>query len=52
VNARSLQITYKSKGNITGSGHFELSADSKTLTMTESLVGQRAPRSILVFERE
>jgi hypothetical protein len=52
VNARSLQITYKSKGNITGSGHIELSADAKSLTMTESPVGQSAPRSILVFDRE
>lgn len=52
VNARSLHITYKSKGNITGSGQIELSADSRTLTMTESLVGQSAPKSILVFDRE
>jgi hypothetical protein len=52
VNARSLQITYKSRGDITGSAQIELSADSKTLTMTESLVGQSKPKSILEFDRE
>jgi hypothetical protein len=52
VNARSLEITYKSKGNITGSAQMELSADLKTLTMIESLVGQIKPKSILVFVRE
>jgi hypothetical protein len=52
INARSLQITYKSRGSITGSGQIELSADSKTLTMTERLAGQSKPKSILVFDRE
>jgi hypothetical protein len=52
INARSLQITYKSRGSITGSAQIELSADSKTLTMTESLVGQSKPKSILEFDRE
>src|SRR5271168_2147010 len=52
ANARSLQITYKSKGDITGSAQIELSADSKTLTVTERLVGQSKPKSVLVFDRE
>ena len=52
VNERSLEITYKSKGKITGSRQIELSTDLKTLTMTERLVGQGRPKSILVFDRE
>ncbi len=52
VDERSLEITYKSKGEITGTLRVELSADLKALTMTERLVGQRRPKSILVFDRE
>ena len=52
VNERSLEITYKSKGKITGTWQTELSTDLKTLTMTERLVGQSMPKSILVFDRE
>ena len=52
MNERSLEITYKSKGKITGTWQTELSTDLKTLTMTERLVGQSRPKSILVFDRE
>jgi hypothetical protein len=52
VSARSLEITYKSKGKITGTQQIELSTDLKTLTTTERLVGQSRPKSILVFDRE
>ena len=52
VNERSLEITDKSKGTTTGTRQIELSPDLKTLTMTEQLVGQSRPKSILVFERE
>jgi hypothetical protein len=52
VNERSLEIRYKSKGKITGTSQIELSPDLKTLTMTERLVGQSRPKSILVFDRE
>jgi hypothetical protein len=52
VNARSLEITYKFKGKITGTRQIELSTDLKVLTMTERLVGQSRPKSILVFDRE
>jgi hypothetical protein len=52
VNERSLEITYKLKGKITGTQQIELSTDLKTLTMTERLVGQSRPKSILVFDRE
>ena len=52
VDERSLDITYKFKGKITGTWQIELSTDLKTLTMTERLVGQSRPKSILVFDRE
>jgi hypothetical protein len=52
VNERSLEIKYKFKGKITGTQQIELSPDLKTLTMTERLVGQSRPKSILVFDRE
>ncbi len=52
MDERSLEITYKSKGKLTGTLQVELSTDLKTLTMTERLVGQRRPKSILVFDRE
>ena len=52
VNERSLEITDKFKGKITGTRQVELSADLKTLTVTVHLVGQNRPKSILVFDRE
>jgi hypothetical protein len=52
VNERSLEITEKSKGTMTGTRQIELSPDLKTLTVTERLVGQSKPQSILVFERD
>jgi hypothetical protein len=52
VNERSLEITYKFKGATTGTQQIELSTDLKTLTMTERLVSQSRPKSILVFDRE
>jgi hypothetical protein len=52
VNERSLEITDKLKGKITGTRQIELSTDLKTLTMTVRLVGQSRPKSILVFDRE
>jgi len=52
MNERSLEITDKFKGKITGTRQIELSTDIKTLTMTVRLVGQSRPKSILVFDRE
>jgi hypothetical protein len=52
VNERSLEITDKFKGKITGTRQIELSTDLKTLTMTDRLVGESRPKSILVFDRE
>jgi hypothetical protein len=52
VNGRSLEITYQFNGNITDIRQIALSPDLATLTMTESLVGQSRPKSVLVFDRE
>jgi hypothetical protein len=52
VNERSLEITEKSKGKITGTRQIELSRDLKTLTVIVRLVGQSRPQSILVYDRE
>ena len=52
VNQRSLEITDKFKGKITGTRQMELSTDLKTLTMSLHLEGQSRPKSILVFDRE
>ena len=52
VNERSVEISYKSNGKVTGTLQIELSTDLRTLTMTERLVGQSKPKSILVFDRE
>ena len=52
VNGRSLEITYKSKGKITSTRQIGLSTDLKVLTMTERLVGESRPKSILVFDQE
>jgi hypothetical protein len=52
VNERSLEITEKFKGTITGTRQIELSRDLKTLTVTVRLVGQSRPQSILVYDRE
>ena len=51
VNERSLEIAYKFKGSITRTRQIGLSADLRTLTMTESSAGESRPKSILVFER-
>jgi len=52
VSERSLEITDKFKGTITGTRQIELSANLKTLTLTWRLVGQSRPKSVLVFDRE
>jgi hypothetical protein len=52
VNDRSLEITDKFKGKITGNRQIELSTDLKTMTMTVRLEGQNRPKSVLVFDRE
>ena len=52
VNKRSLEITDKFKGTITGTRQIELSNDLKTLTITVRLVGQNRPKNIFVFDRE
>lgn len=52
VNEHSLEITDKSKGEVTGTRQVELSPDLKTLTVTEQRVGQNRPKSVLVYERE
>ena len=52
VNERSLEITEKFKGKITGTRQIELSGDLKALTVTVRLVGQSKPQSILVYDRE
>jgi len=52
VSERSLEITEKITGKITGTREIELSTDLKTLTMTVRLVSQTMPKSILVFTRE
>ena len=52
VNERSVQIADKFRGRVTGTRQIELSPDLKTLTITERLVGQSRPKSILVFNRE
>ena len=51
-SARSLEITYKTDGKTTVTRLIELSPDLKTLMLTERLVGQSKPKSILVFDRE
>jgi hypothetical protein len=52
VSAQSLEIAYKSEGKITSTRQVVLSPDLKTLTVTEHLVGQSRPKSVLVFDRE
>jgi len=51
VNERSLEITNKSQGKVTGTQQVELSPDLKTLTMT-ARQGDHSKPTILVFERE
>jgi hypothetical protein len=51
VNARAVEIIYKSKGKITASQQFELSADLNTLTMTMHRSSKDEP-DIYVFERQ
>jgi hypothetical protein len=52
VDERSLEITEKLQGKITGTRQIELSTDLKTLTMTVHLLGQSRPKSIFVFDRQ
>jgi hypothetical protein len=52
MGERSLEITDKAKGKITGTRQMELSRDLNTLTVTVHLVGQSKPQSILVYTRE
>jgi hypothetical protein len=52
VSVRSLEITYKTDGKTTVTRLIELAPDLKTLMLTERLVGQSKPKSILVFDRE
>ena len=52
MNERALEVTSKVQGKVTDTRQIELSPDLKTLTMTERLVGQSKPKSILVFNRE
>jgi hypothetical protein len=52
VNERSLEITEKFKGKVTGTRQIEISSDLKTLMVTVHPVGQSRPQSILVFDRE
>lgn len=51
VNERSLEITDKIQGNVTGTQQIQLSPDGKTLTVVAHPVGQSKP-NILVFDRE
>jgi hypothetical protein len=52
VNERSLEITKKFKGKVTGTQQIELSTDLKTLTLSTILAGESKPRNIFVFDRE
>lgn len=52
VNQRSLEITNKSQGKITGTQQIELSPDLKTLTLSMLQPGESEPKNILVFDRE
>ncbi len=52
VNERSLEVTEKFKGKVTGTRQIELAQDLKTLTITVRLAGQNKPQSILVYSRE
>ena len=51
LDERTLEITDKIKGKITGTEQIELSPELKTLTRTVRPVGQRDP-NIFVFERQ
>ncbi|MGC1645244.1 MAG: hypothetical protein WA741_05395 [Candidatus Sulfotelmatobacter sp.] len=52
ANQRTLEITEKFKGKITGTRQIELSTDLKTLMMTVRLEDQNRPKSVMVFDRE
>ena len=52
VNERSLEITYRSNGKITGTRQIEISSDLKTLTMTDHDLYESQPKSVMVFDRE
>jgi hypothetical protein len=51
VNGRTLEITDKLNGKVTGTREIQLSSDGKTLTMTVHSAGRAEP-NILVFERQ
>jgi hypothetical protein len=52
VNERSLEITEKFQGKVTGTRQIELSSDLKTLTVTVLSVGRSRPVSSVVYDRE
>ena len=52
LSDRSLEITDKFQGKITGTRQIELSTNLKTLTITTRLDGQNRPKSVFVFDRE
>ena len=52
VNQRSLEITGKFQGMITGTQQFEVSTDLKTLTMRIFQADKKEPQYIFVFDRE
>jgi len=51
VNARTLEFTEKRDGKVADTQNIQLSADSRTLTMTIQHTGASRP-NVLVFERE
>jgi hypothetical protein len=51
VNASTLEFTEKRNGKVADTQRIQLSADSKTLTITIQPASDRKP-SVLVFERE
>jgi hypothetical protein len=52
VDDHGLEITEKSSGKVIGTRQLELSRDLNSLTVTEQMVGQSKPRSLLMFERQ
>jgi hypothetical protein len=52
VNERTLEVTEKFKGKITGTRRIELSRDLETLTITVRLTDQIRPQSVLVYSRK
>jgi hypothetical protein len=52
VNERSVEITSKYNGTVTGTRRIEISADHKTLTLSITLAGATKPLNTYVFDRE